>query len=174
MSQWTHVAGVIRLDSMGAPMVRLDVEPKNKVIKEAAARALGNTCDFDSSAEEHARCSVPKGSEGSLQYRVHPNSDEDTHSLSWGYAAIWGDLRDFGLEGVPGIQKWFQRSLERLQKPEGYKSPGDMEEREKALYMLSTFSIRGAILSVDVEHGPQIIMVWDEDTRKVVRANPSR
>ncbi len=168
MSQWTHVAGVIRLDSMGAAMVKGATGVKNEKIEAAAVKALGNTCDFESSPEEHERCNVPSGSEGSLQYRVFPNTDDDNHALSWGYAVIWGDLRDFDAEDVLEIQEWFQKSLERLHKPEGFWSPEGMSEREKAEHALCVFSIRGAILSIDVEGGPQTVLLWDNDARKVV------
>ncbi len=118
MSQWTHVAGIIRLDSMGNCIVRqVPTESKREKIEEAVTKALGNTCNFESTPEEDERCNVPAGSEGSLQHNVFPNSDdEDDPGVSWGYATIWGDLRDFGTEDVPKIKDWFQKSLERLQK----------------------------------------------------------
>ena len=63
MSQWTHVAGLIRLDSMGAVIVRLTIEEMNKRLKEAAAKALGNTCDFESPSDAWDLCTVPPGME---------------------------------------------------------------------------------------------------------------
>lgn len=168
MSQWTHVAGIIRLDSMGNCIVRqLPTGSKREKIEEAVNKALGNTWNFESTPEEVERCNVPGGSEGSLQHNVFPNSDEDEHGLSWGYATIWGDLRDFGTEDVPEIKVWFQKSLERLQKPEGFNDPKGMPDLEKAIYMLSTFSIRGAVLSIRVEYGPSTILLWDDDAQKL-------
>ncbi len=169
MSQWTHLAGIIRLDSMGNAMVRWPAEEKRQKIVDAVERALGYTCNFESSIEDSQRCTVPTGSEGSLQYRVSRNSDEDEHALSWGYIAIWGDLRDFGTEDVQGIVDWFQKSLERLNKPAGFKDPKDMTEREKAEYMLAAFMIRDAVLSVSVEYSPKAILLWDDEAKKVLK-----
>jgi len=169
MSQWTHLAGIIRLDNFGAGIVRLPNAHKNEKIKQAVVKALGNTCNYDSPTEAWDRCTVPCGSEGSLQYKVFPNSDsdEDSHALSWGYAVIWADLRDFGSEDVPKIENWFQKSLENLIKPVGFNPTEQMEVFEKALYLLSTFSIREAILSVDVEGQPPLILLWDDKLEKV-------
>lgn len=170
MSQWTHVAGIIRLDNMGANIVRqMPTGSKRERIEEAVTKALGSTCDYESDQEAWERCSVPRGSEGSLQHNVFPNSDEeDSHALSWGYATIWGDLRDFGTEDVPKIKNWFQKSLERLQKPDGFKSPKEMTMLEKAEYMLSTFIIRDAVLSVNVEYQSALILLWDGELKKVI------
>ena len=172
MSQWTHVAGIIRLDSMGANIIRADTSFKNGMIKEAVAKVLGKTCDFESGDKAWSQCGVPMGSEGSLQYRVHPNSEEDTHSLNWGYVAIWGDLRDFGMESVLKIQEWFQEGLEKLKKPEGFSAMKDMGAQEKAEYMLSSFMVRSAVLCIDVEYGPQVVLLHDERTQKVVSISP--
>lgn len=169
MSQWTHVAGIIRLDGIGACMVMGSTEFKNRAVVEAVTKALGITYDFNSSIDDCSQCNVPAGSEGSLRYRVLPNSEEDTHSLSWGYAVIWGDLRDFGMEDVQKIEDWFQGALEKLQKPEGFKPPEAMTEHEKAEYLLSSFAIRDAVLSIDVEYKSRMILLWNNDTNKVVR-----
>ncbi len=167
MSQWTHVAGIIRIDSMGVAILRGPAEKKVEKIKEAVTKALGNTCDFESSSEAFAQCNVPGGSEGSLQYTISRNSDEDEHALSWGYIAIWGDLRDFGAEDVQSVVDWFQQSLDRLIKPDGFGDPAEMTDREKADYMLSAFMIRDAVLSVSVEYSDTTILLWDEEKKKV-------
>ncbi len=168
MSQWTHLAGLIRLDSMGANIVRLPVEEMNKRVKEAVAKALGNICDYDSSSETWDLCNVPQGSEGSLQYKVFANSDKEDHGLSWGYVAIWGDLRDFGTEDYPSVLDWFQKSLERLMLPEGFGSPEDMSQNDKALYAIASFGIRDAVLSVHAEGSPCKILLWDYEADKVI------
>jgi hypothetical protein len=169
MSQWTHLAGIIRLDSLGASIVRAYPGGKLNKIKEAVTKALGNTCNFESPEETWDKCDVPMGSEGSLQYNVFPNSDRDNCSLSWGYAVIWGDLRDFGLDDVPKIHEWFQNSIERLKAPGEIKKPEEMSMEERADFLLSSFSIRDAVLSVDVENQPRIILLWETD--KVIRIN---
>jgi len=175
MSQWTHVAGIIRLDNLGAGIIRLSTVRKNEIIKQAVVKALGNMCNYDSGAEAREHCTVPCGSEGSLQYKVFPysDSDEDTHALSWGYAVIWADLRDFGSEDVPEIENWFQKSLAKLMKPEGFNPAEQMGMIEEAEDMLSVFLIREAILSVDVESLPRIILLWDSDASKIIRLLPS-
>jgi len=154
---------------MGAAIVVGPTSVKNPKIKEAAAKALGNTCDYNSEPGAWDECNVPRGSEGSLQYSVSPNSDDDDHALSWGYASIRGDLRDFGMEELPTISDWFERSLKRLQKPEGFGNPEKMDTYEGLEYILSTFIIRQAVLSVDVESGPGIILLWNDEERAVVK-----
>lgn len=168
MSQWTHIAGLIRLDSMGAVMVRLPVREINDRLKVAAAKALGYTCSFESSNEAWDQCSVPRGSEGSLQYQVFSNSDRDEHALSWGYVAIWGDLRDFGTEDYPSVLDWFQKSLERLQHPEGFGSPESMSQNDKALHVIASFIIRDAVLSVHAESFPCKVLIWNSEASKVI------
>lgn len=168
MSQWTHVAGIIRLDSIGANTIRAPVEAKNNQIKASVTKALGNTCDYNSNEESWAQCSVPCGSEGSLQYSVHPNTEKDDHNLSWGYVAIWGDLRNFDMNDVPIIEEWFQRSIELLKKPERVKELEEVTMQEKAEYMLSVFLIRDAVLSIDVEFKPKLLLSWDDKAKKLL------
>ena len=84
MSQWTHVAGCIRIDSF--PF--LDVN-----IVTELSKSFGNTCQFNDLQYKWDRCNVPCGSEGSVQYRIVRTGDES--SLSWGVIYIWGDLRDY-------------------------------------------------------------------------------
>lgn len=169
MSQWTHLAGLIRLDSVGAQLVRAFPGSIPEKLKAAVVKALGNTCNFDSPREAWDQCTVPSGSEGSLQYSVFPNSEKDNHALSWGYVPIWGDLRDFGSEDVPKLAEWFEKSLARLSKPEGFGDPADMDVLEKANYMLSTFVVRDAVLSIDVEGELALILLWDDEAEKVIR-----
>lgn len=171
MSQWTHVAGLIRLDSIGVNIVRSPTRIKNEKVKDAVTKALGNTCDYDSEREAWEKCTVPRGSEGSLQYEVYPNSDKDEHTANWGYVAIWGDLRGFGTEDLPNIQDWFEKSLAKLQKPEGFKPPDQMTMYEKVEYMLSVFVIRAAVLSIDVEGTPRLVLLRDNESGKVIRVH---
>lgn len=174
MSQWTHVAGIIRLDSLGYNLVMgMEAREKNRLVREAAVKAMGRTTPRDlelSDREEWNRCDVPQGSEGSLQYDVIANSERDTHSLSWGCVAIWGDLRDFGYEDVPKIKEWFQKCMDRLRKPEGFKDPETMTMFEKIDYMLASFSVREAVLSIDVEGEPrEVIALFDPDKPNQIR-----
>lgn len=84
MSQWTHVAIIIRFDGLAM----LESDPNNKITPN-----LGNTCDFDSDDESWDKCDVPKGSEGSLQHTLWTNPHK-SHMARY-VATIWGDLRDY-------------------------------------------------------------------------------
>jgi hypothetical protein len=172
MSQWTHVAGIIRLDDLGYNLVKgMTVKEKQEKIREAVTRALGTATsrDLDNFDQETwNKCTCPQGSEGSLQYDVIPNSDKDTHSMSWGSINIWGDLRDFGNGDVYKIREWFQKSIDRLQKPVGFPDPDHMTMFEKMDYLMSVFSIREAVLCVEVEHeAREVITIFDPEQPKI-------
>jgi len=112
------VAGIIRLDSLGIALVKGPEDEKHQKILAAIEKAMGGKpTNFDG---PRGACNLPLGSEGSLQYSILRNRDnEDGHSLSWGYVSIWGDLRDYGAEDVPRIEKWLKETAARLLKPEG-------------------------------------------------------
>ncbi len=167
MSQWTHVAGIIRLDSLGNNIVRGPQEVKRKAIDAAIKKALGNICNYSSSSEEARECNVPSGNEGSLQYRAYPNSDGDEHSMSWGYVAIWGDLRGFGAAEATGIEDWFQKSLFRLREPEGFGASECLGVARRLDYALAAFLIRDAVLSIEVGGKPKIVLSWDDEISAV-------
>jgi hypothetical protein len=99
MSQWTHIAGCIRIDSVVDPTVKLTL--KNQ---------FGNTVEFDSPEEDWNKCNVPCGSEGSVQYRIEQTGDDN--SLAWGLIYIWGDLRDY--DNVQEIYDWINRACQGL------------------------------------------------------------
>ncbi len=132
MSQRTHVAGIIRLDSIGAQVVRYMYTGKDNELKNNVHRALGNTWKYSDDVDTIKNCTVPQGSEGSIQYRVDTEypADEDSHSLSWGFVYIWGDLRDFGTEGISKIENWFKNSLQTLSEPKIDKPIEHMTDRE--------------------------------------------
>ena len=90
MSYWTHVNGVIRVDS--APL-------KNKEIK-----ALFKTCKYDSPVEDWKACNVPRGSEGSLQVLLHFNHDR--YEACKITMTIYGDLRGFEESQHHEIIEW--------------------------------------------------------------------
>lgn len=165
MSQWTHVAGLIRLDSVGATIIKRGVIDKDHYIVGAVKEALGHTWRYDDSpAESPAEsdaCSVPSGSVGSLQYVVERNEGEDefTHGLSWGFVAIYGDLRNY--ESVERIADWFKGALEKLRNPPSEVPVEQMNPFDKAMYMLGTFLIRDAVLSIDVEGRPRTVLSWN-------------
>lgn len=120
MSVWTHITGNIRIDGLPG------LSPLHTV--EAVKAIFGNTCSFDDDEAVRDACTVPCGSEGSLQYEVIEYSD----GLPWVTVAVWGDLRDY--DYIAEIKQWFERIL----CGEG-------------------LIIRQAVLSVSVENGREII-----------------
>ena len=74
MSRWTHVAGLIRIDSVSRQLAGVDWVPLLQ--------------------HELTRYELPSGSEGPIEFRIADVADEN--SMSRGWLAIWGDLRDFG------------------------------------------------------------------------------
>jgi len=99
MSVWTHVSGSLRLDSipgMGPPIDLHEV--------------LGFTCTFDDNPNAWDACTVPCGSEGSLQFGTVPGvvpSSLNSHNV-----IIWGDLRDY--ENPDSVVEWFEERLSVL------------------------------------------------------------
>lgn len=100
MSQWTHISGMIRFDTM---QVMLGISDK-ELIQRVRSR-MGNTVDFADSEKKWDACNVPKGSEGSVQYEVFL-TNESNH-LARVVVAIWGDLRDF--EDVDAVEAWVKK-----------------------------------------------------------------
>jgi hypothetical protein len=78
MSIWTHVAGVIRFDYL------LGLTP---------IPDCGETCSFEDDTNVWNKCTVPCGSEGSLQVSTWENPCKS--SLASLTVSIFGDLRDY-------------------------------------------------------------------------------
>lgn len=97
MSTWTHVVGCIRLD--GLP--RLLPEFTVGQIEDA----IGPECRFD---KWNDASTLPRGSEGSLQYRV---IEYDTGALCVA-VPFWGDLRDYG--DLRELEIWFRTTLKKF------------------------------------------------------------
>ena len=134
MSIWTHVTGNIRID--GIPGL-------SKIgTVEALKAVLGNTCDFGDDEAVWEACTVPCGSEGSLQYEVI----EYASGMPWVTVAVWGDLRNF--DSIFEITKWF----ERIVSAEG-------------------LIIRQAVLSVSIGCGVEALLIahHDADGKTAVR-----
>lgn len=87
MSNWTHVAGVIRIDSF---RFSGDLPDFDKLI--------GKECLFESpmdvwkDADKNPKAYLPIGSEGSLQKSIWVNPDS-SHMAAY-TVAVFGDLRD--------------------------------------------------------------------------------
>jgi len=153
MSQWTHVAGVIRIDGLPS-VVGLNQEQERAEIR----KTLGNTCSYDDDAPKWDACNVPCGSEGSLQHSYsfvgHDEAGEGivaSSSLTRSAIAIWGDLRDYDDDN--GIIKWFKETLAKFQ-------PNHPENK-------GLFSIRDALLSIEVEGQGKKVCIWDAEKKKI-------
>ena len=96
MSIWTHVAAIIRIDTIKG----LGIGPQNK---EELEKVLGPVARFNSSDEDWNSCTLPRGSEGSLEYVIWENEDE--HCVSAFTVSVFGDLRDY--DEIESIEKWF-------------------------------------------------------------------
>lgn len=106
MSNWTHVAGIIRVDGLrinGKPKVDFD-------------EILGKECLWESptgvwdDAETNPDKYLPMGSEGSLQKSVWENPIKnclDAYTIS-----IFGDLRDH--HSTSDIIEWFKEKCKLL------------------------------------------------------------
>ena len=93
MSVWTHVAGVIRIDSL-----RLFQNEPNF-----------NRIFVKSLWDDNNISNMPTGSEGSLDYRVIENPDES--DMAAYTVVIFGDLRDYGADRTQDIKDWWERVL---------------------------------------------------------------
>ena len=93
MSVWTHVAGVIRVDSIRG------LTPAPKFDKIFVKSLWG----------DNNISNMPTGSEGSLDYRVIENPEES--SIAAYTVVIFGDLRDYGADRTQDIKDWWERVL---------------------------------------------------------------
>ncbi len=90
MSQWTHIAGVIRYDAIRVLSI---------------PRGSYDPLIFLSGIE------LPTGSEGPLQWEV--SESPERAALAAYVATFWGDLRDFGSrEDVEKVVDYFQAIVE--------------------------------------------------------------
>ena len=98
MSNWTHVAGIIRIDGLvyfGEP----DFD-----------EIIGKECLWESpeavwkDAKDHPEKYLPMGSEGSLQKSVWVNPDKSC--LASYTVSVFGDLRDHN--NADAIVEWFK------------------------------------------------------------------
>ena len=102
MSQWTHVCGCIRIDSLN-----------HKTMKDLIRNAMGETLYYSSSmlkweeAEEHPERYTPMGSEGGIEYDIWENPNHN--HLDAYVVTIWGDLRDYN--DVQEIADWFNKII---------------------------------------------------------------
>lgn len=98
MSNWTHVAGIIRVDNFGNNLV----DKINDIIgKEIHFNSSRNEWkDFDKNPDNYLPC----GSEGSLHATIWENPNKS--SVAAYTVSIFGDLRDH--DSATDIIKWFR------------------------------------------------------------------
>lgn len=95
MSCWTHVAGIIRVDSISR---KINFE-----------KLLGKQLKYDSpisdweEADTYPDKYTPYGSEGGIQYSIWENPDKAC--MAKYSVSIFGDLRDF--YDIDKIKEWF-------------------------------------------------------------------
>lgn len=104
MSNWTHVAGIIRIDA-----VRLEdetVEEATRMFENYFGKELRYHSEDELwyEADEHPEKFLPFGSEGSLTMSVWVNPDLD--SITSYTVSIFGDLRDH--DDPDAIIEWFE------------------------------------------------------------------
>lgn len=98
MSQWTHIAGIVRVDAI--------LSDQTKTIEGC----FGKTCSYSDPESAWESCTVPCGSEGSVQYRIERTGTEN--EMAWGCVYIWGDLRDYS--DAQEIYKWLKAATKSL------------------------------------------------------------
>lgn len=99
MSQWTHVAGVVRIDDL--PFLKA-----TDWDGYFGKQCLWND-DCWEDARNHPEDYLPMGSEGSLRSQLWVNPD--THQLAAYTIMIFGDLRDY--DTPQEIIDWFKKKV---------------------------------------------------------------
>ena len=103
MSNWTHVAGVVRIDDL-----RFDDETPDfdEMFGKELSYDSGDYDDYDKHPEQYMPC----GSEGTLEKSVWINPK--TNCLAAYTISIFGDFRDH--DDTHSIVKWFSDKLNEI------------------------------------------------------------
>lgn len=110
MSNWSHVAGIIRVDDIQC-LYKDDFNVSN-IIKAF----IGKEIDLDSPEElweeydNNPDDFMPSGSEGSLNSCIHVNPDKSCMAAY--VVSVFGDLRDH--DDPDGIVEWFKNKVSGL------------------------------------------------------------
>jgi hypothetical protein len=97
MSNWTHVAGIIRVDAL--PREKLDFD-----------KLIGEEWQYGDAFYVASNDFLPDGSEGSLQKSVW--EDTDSSNMARYTVSIFGDLRDH--HDPQAIIDWFKEKCDTL------------------------------------------------------------
>ena len=101
MSEWTHVAGHIRIDAL--IFDKSLIEGNRKTLEGTIGKPVSYE-ELDTKKGRESR--VPKGSEGSLCIKYYHN---DLCDIAFWEISIWGDLRDYRDEDIESnLIPWFQ------------------------------------------------------------------
>lgn len=112
MSNWTHVAGVIRIDSFRFDDGTPDFDKLiGKEMPWEGWRTIGEK-EWNKAFKSNQLTYLPMGSEGSIQKTVWINPDE--HCLAAFTITLFGDLRDHN--NPDDVIKWFKKIINRLEK----------------------------------------------------------
>ena len=142
MSDWTHVAGVVVLDTFNFESVFSQGFPKKEEIIEAFKKYIGPLSPFGACNREST---LPRGSEGALTYDVHIN---DSNHNTVVIINIFGDLRDFSYPKQ--ITDWFSKTF------------NEDALRDAAILPY----IRHAVLTAENDyHEEQHLAVWNKGTK---------
>jgi hypothetical protein len=95
VSQWTHVAGIVRVDTLMGIVINKNPEVELRRLFEP---------------------NLPEGSEGPIKLSFIET--REYNSMCWGLVAISGDLRDRGDEYVQDIARWMNNVAKEM-KQEG-------------------------------------------------------
>jgi len=96
MSQWTHIAGTIRIDCID-----------HDDVKEQLKNVLGETWKYGDDVDSDTEY-APSGSEGSIQYTIAENPDESCTAAF--VVTFYGDLRDYDNDAE--ILAWFEKACD--------------------------------------------------------------
>ena len=107
MSCWSHVSGVIRLNSFR----RRGNAPDFDEMFGREVNWVDLHCDGEQEYDRHPEKYLPMGSEGSLQKSVWVNPDH--RDLCAFCVTIFGDLRDH--YNSDGIIEWFKKKCESVE-----------------------------------------------------------
>lgn len=144
MSRWTHISGVIRFDNYSSLM---DFESEEKIDEvKILKEVLGPISTFANPGET---CTLPLGSEGSLEYKIDKIPDDSLiPNLN---VLFYGDLRDYGgKKDIKIFQKWLKTLVKELP---------------------NYLSVRNAVFELDDSyHDYRLIFSWADESKKFVKA----
>ena len=149
MSDWTHVVGVVVLDTYNFNSEYLNGLPSEEDVIRSFKEYLGEISTFFD-YKEYVK--LPRGSEGSLRYNVRIDNYSGYNSFV--VIDIYGDLRDYSSQKQ--IIKWFTETFDETKLG---------EEANILPY------INNAILTVENEYSDEkSVVVWKNDkTYQVIK-----